>query len=241
MGPPAEEAHGVPPVWTPVARFWESRVPWRPHCTSAPGLASWLLWAAALAARSPGLGVTSPASVSSCRRALRGEHALGPLRPRGVQERGHLRQPAHRRLPLRVSSRRVREALLRGDHQDLPTPVLCHLPRPEAAFPLHRLPHVSAAPAPAELLSPERRGSLRVPTGPCPLVRPGCRTGWLIGGGGGTCTLGMGDPGANMKTFRAAAVEGRARQGSLTRAQVTRREASPCLSGPARSPTPGWL
>lgn len=84
---------------------------------------------------------------SSRRRALRGECPLGPLCPRRVQERGHLREPAHRRLPLRVPSRRVRAALLRGDHPELPAAVLRHLPGPQAAFPLHCLPHVSAAPA----------------------------------------------------------------------------------------------
>lgn len=80
------------------------------------------------------------------RRALRGERALGPLRQRRVQERRHLREPARRRLPLRVPRRRVRAALLRGDRQELPAPVLRHLPRPEAALPLHRVPHVSRRP-----------------------------------------------------------------------------------------------
>lgn len=84
---------------------------------------------------------------SSHRRALRGECPLGPLCPWRVQERGHLREPAHRWLPLRVPSRRVRAALLRGDHPEFPAAVLRHLPGPQAALPLHRLPHVSAAPA----------------------------------------------------------------------------------------------
>lgn len=83
-----------------------------------------------------------------CRRPLRGERALGPLRQRCVQERGHLREPAHRGLPLRVPPRRLREALLRGDHPQLPAPVLRHLPGPPAAFPLQHLPHVSVDPPP---------------------------------------------------------------------------------------------
>lgn len=60
----------------------------------------------------PGHRVTPSLPLRPPRRALRGERALRPLRPRRVQERGHLREPAHRRLPLRVPPRRVREALL---------------------------------------------------------------------------------------------------------------------------------
>lgn len=80
------------------------------------------------------------------RRALRGQRPLRPLRPRRLQERGHLREPAHRGLPLRVPPRRLREALLRGDHAQLPAPVLRHLPRPAAALPLQRGAHVSVCP-----------------------------------------------------------------------------------------------
>lgn len=119
-----------------------------------------------------GRRVTSPPPVSSRRRALRGELALRPLRQRRVQERGHVREPAHRRLPLRVPPRRVRAALLRGDHQELPAPVLRHLPRPETALPLHRLPRVSASRAPrgrapgaAAAVSRGQRGGVRGPFG----------------------------------------------------------------------------
>ncbi|KAK7810029.1 hypothetical protein U0070_006228 [Myodes glareolus] len=59
-----------------------------------------------------------------------------------MQERGYLCEPAHWRFPLCVPAWRVRASLLRSQHQELPAPVLCHLPRLAAALPLHRLPFV---------------------------------------------------------------------------------------------------
>lgn len=91
-----------------------------------------------------GWGVTFPdVCFSPCRRVLRGERALWPLRSGGVQERRHLCQPAHRGLQVRVPPGRVRAALLRDDHQELPPSVLHHLQGAAAALPLHCVPHVS--------------------------------------------------------------------------------------------------
>lgn len=83
----------------------------------------------------------------SPRGALPGERPLRPLCQWRVQERGHLREPAHRRLPLPLPPGPVRAALLRGQHAQLPARVLRHLPRPAPALPLHRLAPVSVRPS----------------------------------------------------------------------------------------------
>lgn len=94
--------------------------------------------------------------------ALRGECPLGPLHPWCLQEWGHLRQPAGGRLQVRLSLRRLREALLSGDHAWLPGPLLRHFPWPAAAFPLHPGPLVSGW-APSGRECGGRRQCLRFP------------------------------------------------------------------------------
>ena len=130
-------------------------------------------WGAPPLSLPPGCRVTPSLPLRPPRRALRGERALRPLRPRRVQERGPLCEPAHRRLPLRVPPWCVREALLRGDHPELPAAVLRHLPGTEAALPLPRGPGVSPASPPVL----EVGGRSRVsgwPSSP-PSGRPGRR------------------------------------------------------------------
>lgn len=151
-----EDAASLPPAITDsylsccgdeVWKFGSSRTTWVAGCPSLV-----LGW-----------GATFPdVCLSSCRRILWGERALRPLCSGGVQERRHLRQPAHRGLQVRVPPGRVRAALLRDDHQELPPSVLHHLQGAAAALPFHCLPHVS----------PSARGS--VAAGFSPELRTVC-------------------------------------------------------------------
>lgn len=82
-------------------------------------------------------------SFLSNRWALWSKCIIWQVYTRGVQERWRLCESSRRWIHVWVSTRWVREALLRDDNAQFPRTVLCHLQRPEAAVPLHRILHVS--------------------------------------------------------------------------------------------------
>lgn len=83
------------------------------------------------------------------RRALRAVVPLWPLCLGSLQERRHLCQPPGRGVQVRVSARRLREALLRDDHAQLPPALLSDFQGPQPALSLHPLSHVSTSASPA--------------------------------------------------------------------------------------------
>ena len=82
-------------------------------------------------------------SILSNRWALWGKCIIRQVYTRRLQERWRMCESSCRWIHVWVSKRRVRKALLRDDHAQFPWTVLCHLQRPEAEVPLHRVLHVS--------------------------------------------------------------------------------------------------